>query len=235
MAPDPVEKPEPENKPKVTNMTDYQGREKRKRDKDAPEKKIEKVVVGEVVVGKKTFGRKAKEAVVEADFKSVADYLMWDWFIPLVKHSIVEGIINTAETMFFGERSRRTRRNIMRPSERESRVTLYPYNQHHRGRERGAIEARSREVGSRREVESRSSDGLYYILPNRDEATRVLDEMQEIIELQGYVTVADLKELLGVESLPHTDNKYGWRSMRGIKDFQSREGYVIDFPPPEQV
>lgn len=229
--PNKPETPEEPEKPvaEVKQITDYKDKAKRKGGQPQDVKAVEKVIVGEVVIQKKSFGRKARDAVVAADFKSVGGYLIWDVMIPAVKNMIVDTATKGIERAIYGDRAIRSRNNI---GNRESRLTThrYPYEQRHSdplNRNR-ALDARGREISQR------AVDREKYILPTREDADRVIDEMTDIIERDDFVTLATLKELIGVRS-DHVDYKWGWRSLVGVQSVQVREGYLIDFPSPIQV
>lgn len=234
--PEQPEKPEIPEKPvaEVKQITDYQDKAKKRGGQsqtpgETQAKSVEKVVVGEVVIRKKSMGRKARDAVVAADFKSVGSYLFHDVFIPALKNMIVDTAVRGIERTMYGERAIRTRNNI---GNRESRLTThrYPYEQRHSdplNRNR-AIDANGRQISQR------SVDRERYILATREDADRVIDEMTDIIERDDFVTLATLKELIGVRS-DHVDYKWGWRSLVGVQSLQVREGYLIDFPSPIQV
>lgn len=228
MAEQPADKPEAE----IKKMTDYQSNSRKSRGGGQPaQEKIEvhKVVTGEVVVQRKTFGRKAKEAVVAADFKSVGGYLIWDVLVPAVKNVIVDTATKGIERAIYGDRAIRSRDSSISSRGR----VQYPYHQHsdpiNRRGERGVIDARAREIGR-----GSSTDNEPYIFSSRDDAERILDEMTEIIERHGYVTVATLKELMGFLSTP-VDWTWGWDTVIGVKSRQVREGYLIDFPSPKAI
>jgi len=219
--------PQPNERPKVTRMTDYQGNSNKSRQQQGQgptqAKKVEKVVTGEVTVPKKPFWKKTKDSVVVTDAKGLGGYLFWDVILPTVKDAIVNTIKSGVDRAFYGEKAMRTRNDMLR-----GRSSYYPYNQARdpigRSRETRAIEARSYE---RREREA-------YILASREDGQRVLDEMNEIIDVQGFVTVATLKELIGYPS-SHVDWKYGWRTLIDVQVNQIPEGYLIDFPHPVVV
>lgn len=225
--------PEPERseRPKVTRMTDYQGNSNKS--KDGPtsgpgeQKKVEKVVTGEVTLAKKSFAKRTRESVIASDARSLGDYLFWGLLIPTIKNAIVDMATRGIERAIYGDKAIRTRDNIRG---REGRTTYYPYNQARdpigRSREGRAIEARY--------TERRPSDRETYIMSTREDADRVLDEMNEVIELQGFATVAMLKELIGFPST-HVDWKFGWTTLVGVQSHQVSEGYLIDFPKPVQV
>lgn len=222
--------PEPSERPKVTRMTDYQGNSNKSRQQGAQGptqgKKVEKVVTGEVTVPKTPFWRKTKNSVVATDAKTLGGYLFWDVIIPSVKDAIVTTATRGIERAFYGERAMRSRDNMIG---RRGRNTYYPYDQPRdpigRSRESRAIEARSSE---------RRSDRESYLMSTREDCERVLDEMNEILDQQGFVTVATLKELIGYPST-HVDWKYGWTTLINVTPLQTQDGFLIDFPHPVVV
>lgn len=73
------------------------------------------------------------------------------------------------------------------------------------------------------------------ILPTRVEADQVLERMFDLLDKYEIVTVADLYDLVGVDS-NYTDEKYGWEDLRGADvDRLSRGGYLLDLPRPEPL
>jgi hypothetical protein len=67
------------------------------------------------------------------------------------------------------------------------------------------------------------------ILDSRGEAEDVLSRMDELINVYGMVSVADLYDLVGITG-NYTDNKYGWTNIRGVKVTPVREGYMLKMP-----
>ena len=54
--------------------------------------------------------------------------------------------------------------------------------------------------------------------------------MDELIDAYGFVTVADLYDLVGVTG-NYTDNKYGWTSIRNAEPVRARGGgYILKLP-----
>jgi hypothetical protein len=53
--------------------------------------------------------------------------------------------------------------------------------------------------------------------------------MDELINVYGMVSVADLYDLVGITGA-YTDNKYGWTNIRGVKVTPVREGYMLKMP-----
>jgi hypothetical protein len=73
-------------------------------------------------------------------------------------------------------------------------------------------------------------------LPSRVSAELVLDRMYEVIEEYGYVTLRDLRELVGLPST-YLDDRFGWTELYGSQThiIQAREGYVLDLPPMKEL
>lgn len=75
--------------------------------------------------------------------------------------------------------------------------------------------------------------GHYYIeepvFGSRVEANKVLDDMIDIIEKYGVVTVAELYELCDITS-NYTDNLYGWVNLKEAEIIKIRVGYKLSLP-----
>ena len=78
------------------------------------------------------------------------------------------------------------------------------------------------------------SEGV--IVPSREKADEVVDTMDEILKLDGYVTAGLLYELVGLESeATPQDYQWGWTNLRDVIVRQHRDGWLIDMPPEEAV
>lgn len=53
--------------------------------------------------------------------------------------------------------------------------------------------------------------------------------MDELIEIYGMVSVADLYDLVGITG-NYTDNKYGWTNIRNAEPVHVRDGYMLRLP-----
>jgi hypothetical protein len=72
------------------------------------------------------------------------------------------------------------------------------------------------------------------ILYSRSEAENVLERLTDIIDRYETVSVADLYQLLQLESSP-IDNKWGWTYLHNTEIRQVREGFLLDLPPVEPL
>lgn len=69
----------------------------------------------------------------------------------------------------------------------------------------------------------------FIIFESRNEAEKVLNAMEELIEKYGAVTVSDVHELCNTNST-YTDNKYGWTNLGGTRVNRVRAGYRLSLP-----
>lgn len=202
---------------------DYQGNSKKEKEaSNLPEKKVEKVVVGEVVVQKKSIGRKFRDLFIEADFKSVARYVVSDVLLPAIRNTIVDASTKGIERMMYGDSAIRRRNYGPGP-----RIT---YNNPLSRGYRAAPPPRSPMgmVTPGRHVRDE------FILSSREEAELVLERMNDIIDQYQVASVADLNELVGLHHT-HVDQNWGWEYLGDVPIRQIREGYLIDLPPAEPI
>lgn len=181
-------------------------------DVPAERKKVEKVIKGTAKTRKKSEIRKFTDIFVAEDVSEVKTYLVRDLLIPSIKNTILDLIIEGATIIFKGESGRARKSN--------SSVDYVSYR-HYADRDE------HRYSGSK----SRSSYGFDdIILDSRGEAEEVLSRMDELIDSYGFVTVADLYDLVG-KSCNYTDNKYGWRNLRSAEPVRIRGGeYMLRLP-----
>ena len=176
-----------------------------------PEKKVEKIVKGTVKSKKKNGIDKLKDNFISEDAANIKTYVIMDVLIPAVKKAICDIVKNGVDMILYGESGRSNRR----PSEYVS----YDRRYLDRGDPRFYKADRAR-IGY-------SYDDI--ILETRGEAEDVLARMDELIELYGMVSVADLYDLVGITG-NYTDNKYGWTNIRNAEPVHVRDGYMLRLP-----
>ena len=64
---------------------------------------------------------------------------------------------------------------------------------------------------------------------SRETAEGVLKSLTEIINVYGFVTVADMYDLAGLDA-PYTGQKYGWVDLKEAKIIRVRSGYKLLLP-----
>ena len=176
-----------------------------------PEKKVEKIVKGTVKSKKKNGIDKLKDNFISEDAANIKTYVVMDVLIPAVKKAICDIVKNGVDMILYGESGRSNRR----PSEYVS----YDRRYLDRGDPRFYKADRAR-IGY-------SYDDI--ILETRGEAEDVLARMDELIEIYGMVSVADLYDLVGITG-NYTDNKYGWTNIRNAEPIHVRDGYMLRLP-----
>lgn len=212
---------------------DYHGNSKKEKEGladgssiEKPEKNIQKVVTSEVIIQKKSLGRKVQDIVSAADIKGVTHYVVYDILVPALQNLVVDASSKGIERLMFRDRPMQRRYNPGSPPR-------YNYNNpiQHRQYSPPVLgrQAPPPQIGSRT---SRAQDSI--VLGSRHEADLVLEQMNDIIDQYEVASVADLNALLGLPDA-HTDNKWGWVFIGDASVRQVREGYLIDFPPPEPI
>ena len=74
-----------------------------------------------------------------------------------------------------------------------------------------------------------SKSFLVAILDTREEAERVLSELDEHIDIYGYATISDYYELVDIEH-KYTDHQYGWTEISEAVVVPREHGYVVKLP-----
>jgi hypothetical protein len=190
-----------------------------------PQKKVEKVVTGEVVVRKKSFTEKFKGVFIGGEAKSAMSYIAYEVLLPAFRNMVVDATSKGIERIIYGDSSPR------RPST-PGYGPRVQYNSPSRSASRAPMRT-ERAMGYSRPQETRR-ESVELLFASREEADTVLDTMASIIDQYEVVSVADLHELAGLPA-NHTDNKWGWTNLAQARTQQTREGYVINFPPVEPI
>jgi len=207
-------------------------RVEQKMEVEAPQKRVEKVVVGSVKKQKRSFGKKMAEIFLEDSTQSVGSYMVHDVLIPAGKSLICDivGWGGFAEMLLFGDkRSGRGISSIRRDSGR----TIINYN--------GACSSRIPIRGDNRDPVNRQRDISHtgrarhdfdeIVLETRGEAEDVLTILVDLTVDYGMATVADLYDAVGITP-QFTDNKYGWTDLRSASVSRVRSGYLLNLPRP---
>lgn len=164
-------------------------------------------------------------------FKGMATYLVRDVFIPSLQNTAAD-LANTAiQRAIFGEDYIHRRRgrnysdyygsgrsyyNAGRLAASHSRDTNYDQQYHRRNTDTSSTVSR-------------------IIFETSADAQEVFNVMLDNVEQYGMVSVADFYELSDVQS-KFTDHQYGWTDLRSTRIVAARGGgYIIEFPPVEQI
>lgn len=187
---------------------------------ETSEKKVSKVVTNSVTRKKKSLGRRFVDTFFK-DGESITDirtYLVEEVLVPAIKENIADMINGAVGMLFFGEARRRSGNRSQGP-------TRVNYGGYFNG---GGNDRRERMAQSTRNRNERQSLDDF-LFESRADAEQVQDEMLELLDSYGQVTVADYLDMLGISS-EFTDNKYGWTNLNGMRVVHARGGYRLELP-----
>ncbi len=174
------------------------------------DKKIEKVVKGTVKTRKRNGVTKLKDVFVNEDAKNVKSYIFSDVLVPAIKKLLYDIVNDGASMLLFGNTSAGRKKTI------GSNVS---YRQFY-----------DTKVEDRRPVSSSKFDYEDLIFESRGEAEAALSKMDEVIDVYGTVSVADLYDMCDLTA-PYTSNRYGWSNIQTAEVARLRDGgYVLKLP-----
>lgn len=179
----------------------------------AEEKKVKKVVSGKVKT-KKNDGRKLLGMFISEDAGDVKSYVVMDVLIPAIKKAISDIVTDGIDMILYGGKGRKL-------SCSSSKVSYRSYyddrDRSRRDRDRDDYRARGR------------FDYDDIIFESRGEAELVRERMVEVIDQYGFVTVADMYDMVDLTA-PYTAAKYGWTNIRTAEVIRGRDGYMLKLP-----
>lgn len=186
-------------------MQDYKNK------KPAPEEKvIKKVVKGNVKTKKKSGLTKFTDVFISEDVANVKSHVLMDVLLPAGKKLLWDIVTDGLDIILYGGNGR-SKKNSSKVSYR---------NYYDRKDEPRHSEPRSRTRFDYDDIE----------YDNRGDAEAVLDQMVDVIDRYGLVTVADMYDMAD-RTAPYTSNKYGWTSLRSAEVVRVRGGgYIIKLP-----
>lgn len=210
--------------------TAYHKVHKTKKENPKEEKKIEAVVEGRVIQRKRGTWSRIRGFFVD-DGRSVGTYMVQDIAIPALRDLIFDMIKNGAERSLYGEVMVRSHSSVGRDGR-------FPYDKVRRsGSQSRGVSSLERKGSDRREMSDRgrrSHDFGEIVLETQWEAKDVLQQLDVLIERFDMATVADLYELINVDS-NFQDSKWGWYNLDGAKAVKVREGYLLQLPRTEPI
>ena len=137
-----------------------------------------------------------------------------DVLVPAIKKAIYDIVTNGIDMFLYGG----TGKN--KSNSTSSKVSYRNYYE------------QKNNTGYRGSENTQSRSGFDYddiIFSNRGEAEAVKQQMHDVIEQYGIVTVADLYDMAGLTA-PYTSQKYGWMSVSSAEAVRVRDGYMLKLP-----
>lgn len=87
----------------------------------------------------------------------------------------------------------------------------------------------------------RKNDSTYYkftsedrIFPSYISCQNLLDDLCDLLDKKGYVTVWEYKNLIGAE-VNEIDREYGWTNIFPVPLKKVKNGYIIMMPTPKPI
>lgn len=193
-----------------------------KKGDETPEdsKKLEKVTTGEVIKRPKGIGSRVKSIFLGSELKTAGSYVMYDVLVPALRNLVVDTLTKGIERTVYGE-------GAPPRGHRPQTLSRYNYQSISRRDYPGPMRDSRPPTGDRRRP-----DNDEIVLISKNDAELVVERLQDVIDKYGAATVSERNELIGIRS-EYTDERYGWRTMRAVRIRPHREGYLLDFPPPE--
>lgn len=183
-------------------------------------KEIKAVVNGKVTKKKKGIGSKIGAVLFDDNnVGDVKEYVIFDVIVPAVKNAISNAITGGIDMLLFGER-----RSDSSRSSGSRGYTSYS--------SRSTSRRDSSRQGYRRQSLFELDDIL---LPTKLDATSVIDNMFNILDEYGVVSVADYYALVG-EPSNYQMNAWGWENLGNVYTQRTRSGeYKIILPKPINI
>lgn len=176
-----------------------------------PEKKVNPVVTSGVKIKKKSEVSKFKDVFIAEDISNVKSYIFSDVIVPTIKKAILDSVDMLLNGRVSGGKQRGT--------------SYVSYS---------SISNRNTRRDDYRDSRNSRFDLDDITITSRGEAEEVLDQMGELIDRYGVVTVADLYDMIK-EPAPYTANRYGWTTIRSAEVIRVRDGYMLKLLPPKPI
>lgn len=183
--------------------------------KSEPAKKVESVVQGSTKLKKRGEARKFADIFVSEDVSNVKSYILMDVLVPAIKKAISDIVTNGVDMVLYGEAGRNRRR--------DGNGTRVSYRSYYDDVNRGRTSYAS---------SSRPVDYDDVLFDTRADADAVLDQMIEIVQTFGKVSIGDLYDLAHIQTTNYTLNNYGWRELTGCRSVRVQDGYILKLPRP---
>ena len=177
--------------------------------------KFEKAISGSVKTHKKNAVDKMAELFLPEDVSDIGSYMTKcakDTFIPMIKNSVVS-FVSSALGVDTG-------RFINSVTGSSPRVGYINYN---------AVSNKQTTQTRQSNLPKSMRDFDELIFDNQGAAKIVLEQMCDIIQEYGFVTVAAFYDLCGYYG-ENTTNKYGWNDLSTARIVQVGGGFVIRLP-----
>lgn len=175
------------------------------------EKRVQKVVKGTVKT-KRNEGRKLANIFISEDAANVKSYVFMDVLVPAIKKAIFDIVTDGVDMILYGGSGSGKKHKS------GNKISYRSYYDDKKD-DRGSSGYRTRN----------RFDYDDLIFDSRGECEAVREQMVDVIETYGFVTVADMYDMADIPA-PYTSSKYGWTNIRTAETVRVRDGYVLKLP-----
>lgn len=186
---------------------------KSKQEQKQSEKRVEKIISGSAKAKKKSEVKKLTDVFISEDAHNVKSYVIMDVLIPAIKKAIFDIVTNGIDMMLYGETGH---------SKKKSPASRVSYRSYYEDRD----DNRRRDYGSIRRSNYDYND---IVLENRGDAEEVLIKLDELIDVYGSASIADLYDMVGMSG-SYTDNRYGWDKPGVGSVVRVGDGWLLKLP-----
>lgn len=156
-------------------------------------------------------GRMIKSSLINSDVEDIKQYVIFEVLLPSLKKAAWDIISNGSHMMIFGDKK------SSNSQQSSSRVSYRSYYDGAKNYEPNRVQARQNYAYSD------------IVFENKYSADECLEQMCDIIDHYDVVSIAELYEIAGLNSVP-TDHNYGWTNLANARIDRDRDGWVIKFP-----
>lgn len=172
-------------------------------------KRVEKVVTGKVKT-KSNEKRKLANMFISEDATNVKSYIIMDVLVPTIKKTLFDIVTDSLDMILNGGTGGKKRKS-------GNKISYRSYYDDKKDDHGSGYRARSR------------FDYDDLIFDSRSECEAVREQMVDVIETYGFVTVADMYDMADLPA-PYTSSKYGWTNIRTAETVRARDGFVLKLP-----
>lgn len=194
-------------------------REEQKQKQSTPvDKQIQKVAKSATKT-KTNEVRKLADIFISEDVSNVKSYIFMDVIVPAVKKAIYDVVTNGIDMFLYGGSGKG------KSSSNSSKVSYRNYYER-------------KDSGSYRSVDNNTSrNALDYediVFATRGEAEAAKQQMIDVIDRYGMVTVGDLYEMADLTP-PYTSQSYCWTDLHTAETQRVRDGYILKLPKARPI
>lgn len=187
--------------------------EQKQKQVSSEDKQIQKVTKNPAKI-KTNEARKIADIFISEDITNVKNYIFMDVIVPAVKKAIYDVVTNGIDMFLYGGNGK---------GKSNSTASKVSYRNYYERKDNG---------GYRQSESNVSRNALDYediVFDNRGEAEAAKQQMMDLIDRYGMVTVGDLYEMAN-QTPPYTAQKYGWMDVRSAEAQRVRDGYILKLP-----